>query len=253
MKEFDWNRHWQEFDRRYDNDNFHRALVLAAEDALGGFSGKKTLEVGSGRGVDSVYMAQAGADVYLLDVSQKSFDVSLGFAEKWGVKVCPCQAKAEQISFADNTFDLVFSQGLLEHEELMRTSLPEQRRVAKPGGFVLIDVPQLFSLEGVNKEIQMKMGRWKYGRELSFTEGDLKKVLKKEGLDYVRSYGWGVVPSLHLGIGQGMKAILTVMRGEETALFLVKKQGIRDRLEVSRLGAKILNSVGVIARKPNKT
>lgn len=49
------------------------------------------------------------------------------------------------LPFPDNTFDIVWSQGLHEHFSAPEKIIAEEYRVCKPGGYVLIGVPHKYS------------------------------------------------------------------------------------------------------------
>ena len=247
-----WNRFWAE--ENLFNPKPHSSLILASEEVLGGFSGRRTLEVGAGRAVDSVEMARRGATCHVVDFSKTSFDISLNLAENSGVKVIPCQADVEHLPFKDDYFDLVFSQGLMEHPGLMEKLLPEQIRITAPGGFVLIDVPQLFSIQAMVKWVELRLGKWPFGPEVNFTERQLKRIVDGIGLDYVTSYGREIIPIVRLGIRTALARIKhgeSSLRSENLVLeSLPKDRSLISRLELGFIGPKILNNIGVVAQKP---
>ena len=239
-----WNRFWAE--ENLLNLKAHTSLILTSEEVLEGFSRKRTLEVGAGRAVDSVEMARRGAKSYVVDFSETSFGISLSLARNSRVEVIPCQADVEHLPIRDNYFDLVFSQGLMEHPGLMERLLPEQVRVTAPGGFVLIDVPQLFSIQAMVKWVELQLGKWPFGLEVNFTERRLREVIKSVGLEYVSSYGREVFPIVRLGI----KTALSRATHGDTFECLPINRKLMQIIELSRIGPKVLNNIGVIARKP---
>ncbi len=50
-----------------------------------------------------------------------------------------------KLSFENETFDVVYSQGVLEHFSSVHESLREQLRITKVGGYIVVDVPQTFN------------------------------------------------------------------------------------------------------------
>ncbi|HUV47246.1 MAG TPA: class I SAM-dependent methyltransferase [Candidatus Bathyarchaeia archaeon] len=247
-----WDSFWAK--EGFSSLRAHSVLISASENALGSFSGKRTLEVGSGRGVDSIEMARRGAICHIVDFSTSSFDLSLALAGNSGIEVLPYQADAEQLPFADGEFDLVFSQGLMEHPGLMRRLLPEQTRVTKPGGLVLIDVPQLFSIQAIIKWIELQIGKWPFGPEVNFTEKQLRQTMESLGLKYVCSYGRELIPIVNLGIRRAIAKM-----GQQASFASIQKPVLENlpaeldfatRFSLSTFGPKVLNNVGVIAQKP---
>lgn len=192
-----WDIHWNKSKLHVET---HHVLLLACEQVLKNFNGKKTLEVGSGRSIDSIRMAQKGADAYTVDFSAGSISVTRILENDANVLLNKFRADATQLPFRENTFDLVFSQGLMEHPEDREQLLKEQIRVAKSGGYILVDIPNLYSIQTPAREAQIKMGRWPYGKEHPLSFWQLKALLKDFGLIPVRAYGWDILPLLYLGI-----------------------------------------------------
>jgi ubiquinone/menaquinone biosynthesis C-methylase UbiE len=123
-----FRRHWLTFQRLLDGREGNR----------------RCLEVGCGRGSLSAYFANAGWDCTLLDLSpsaiecaQKAFDKE-GLFAKFDIGDCL------NLPYPDNSFDLVFSIGLLEHFQEIDKVISEQVRVLAPGGlFIGYVVPVL--------------------------------------------------------------------------------------------------------------
>ncbi|MDB2369504.1 class I SAM-dependent methyltransferase [Planktomarina temperata] len=96
----------------------------------------KVLEIGCGRGSLSAYFADVGADCHLLDISPKAIELakksfaSLNLSGNFYVADC------EKLPFLDETFDFVFSIGLLEHFEDITLVLAEKNRVLKNDGLM---------------------------------------------------------------------------------------------------------------------
>jgi len=104
-------------------------------------AGKKILEIGPGAGGHSAMFAFHGAEVVSLDLThararstQKKFDL-LGDASKTCMAM---QGDAENLPFADNSFDIVYSNGVLHHTRDTERAVDEVFRVAKPGGRAVI-------------------------------------------------------------------------------------------------------------------
>ena len=106
------------------------------EEILDGKKGK-CLEIGCGRGTMSNYFAENGYDCTLLDSSR--FILSVAKKELLGCKAEFVCGDATKMGFADDQFDVVVSIGLMEHFSLAEvfSSVCEQRRVVKKGGWIL--------------------------------------------------------------------------------------------------------------------
>ena len=104
---------------------------------------QKILEVGTGTGSMSVFLSFLGFDVVSLDNNPQVLCHTKGWTEEIDSKVKFVLGNAFKIPFADNSFDVVFHQGLLEHftdEEIIKL-LDEQLRVGK---IVILSVPNNF-------------------------------------------------------------------------------------------------------------
>jgi len=101
------------------------------------FSGKKVLEIGCGSGIDAVEFAKAGALVTAIDITDNAVRLAKSLASEAGVKVRVTQASADKIPHKDNSFDCVYSFGVLHHILEIDNVLKEVRRLLKPRGIVM--------------------------------------------------------------------------------------------------------------------
>lgn len=77
------------------------------------------------------------------------------------------QESVYELSYADNTFDLVFLLEVLEHLDYPSAALAEIQRVLKPGGYLVLGVPR----EPLWRVLNMSRG--KYLRDFGNTPGHL--------------------------------------------------------------------------------
>lgn len=95
------------------------------------------LEVGSGRGTTSMYLASRGCDVTLLDYSPSALSVAqTNFAREGLPRPHLVVADARATGLRSGEYDCVYSLGLLEHFEDPRPVLAEMLRLLKPGGWL---------------------------------------------------------------------------------------------------------------------
>ncbi|GAB6879725.1 methyltransferase domain-containing protein [Halorubrum gandharaense] len=100
----------------------------------------RVLDVGCGTGFGTEGLLQHADDVHGLD--QSAHQMAKAF-EKFGKhdRVNFYRGDAERLPFADDTFDVVWSSGSIEYWPNPVDGLAEMRRVAKPGGQVLVVGP----------------------------------------------------------------------------------------------------------------
>lgn len=101
------------------------------------FSGKKVLEIGCGSGVDAVEFAKAGALVTAIDITDSAIELTKSLAKEAGVEVRVIQAPADKILYKDNSFDCVYSFGVLHHIPEVDNVLREAHRLLKPRGIIM--------------------------------------------------------------------------------------------------------------------
>jgi SAM-dependent methyltransferase len=191
----DWESYWgskAEADEVYSNsDRIGRNL-----DKVVSLRNLSVLEIGAGTGRDSIPLADRGATVYQLDYSFESLRLMKGTSGDRNIT--RIGADTFRLPFRDNTFDIVFHQGLLEHFRAVEAErmIREQLRIVKPGGYILIDVPQRYHPYTVMKHILIFFNAWFAGWERSFSYVELRKMLIEAGVEPVYRYGEWMVPSL---------------------------------------------------------
>lgn len=249
-----WDRHWLEVDVEGKKPNFF--LISAIEEAMGGsVVDKRILEVGCGASSNAVELARRGANVFVLDFSPYALETTRRFAEESGVSLLSIQADAEYLPVADDSVDVIYSQGLVEHflppDQLMK----EQVRVVKPGGFVLVDVPQLFSLHTIIKKISMSLNRWPYDWERNYSEEQLRELLERFGLEPVAAYAHGILPPVHFGMNiikflRDLGHKMTYRESEVGGEVTLPAGGLKFKFQRSWLARHLLGCIGIVAQKP---
>ena len=96
--------------------------------------GLKVLEVGVGMGADYLEWLKAGAHATGIDLSSASLDRARRRCELAGYTPDLRVADAEHLPFPDNSFDIVYSYGVMHHSPDTPRCLQEALRVLKPGG-----------------------------------------------------------------------------------------------------------------------
>ncbi len=107
---------------------------------FGRHAGEKVLEIGGGLGTDLSMFARNGAIVTDVDLSAGHLaHAKENFALR-GLTGEFVHHDAEGLPFADNTFDVVYSNGVIHHTPNTHQVVREIRRVLKPGGKAIIMV-----------------------------------------------------------------------------------------------------------------
>jgi ubiquinone/menaquinone biosynthesis C-methylase UbiE len=101
--------------------------------------GKKLLEVGCGMGYDSLEFIRRGVRVTAIDLTPNAIEFARRHFEVVGAQADEVrQGNALALPFEDNTFDAVWSNGVLHATGDTRKAISEVRRVLKPGGRAII-------------------------------------------------------------------------------------------------------------------
>jgi ubiquinone/menaquinone biosynthesis C-methylase UbiE len=97
--------------------------------------GLRVLEIGPGGGGHAALFARYGANMTTLDITpSRAVSTALKLSNVGDKKGFSCQGDSENLPFADNTFDIVYSNGVLHHTISTKKAVEEVYRVLKPGG-----------------------------------------------------------------------------------------------------------------------
>lgn len=114
---------------------------------------KDILDVGCGWAVLSSYLANKGYNVTAIDNSQIELEFAQETINRYKVPVTLKLGDAQRLDFPDESFDLVIYEEMLEHLDLPLAALQEVRRVLRPGGKIILSIPN-------NKSPRMRLCRW---------------------------------------------------------------------------------------------
>jgi ubiquinone/menaquinone biosynthesis C-methylase UbiE len=101
---------------------------------------RDVLEVGCGIATDGLNFARAGARYTGVDQSPQALALARHRFELEQVGGDFSEAQAFQLPFADSSFDLVFSHGVIHHTPHAADAVREFHRVLRPGGTALVMV-----------------------------------------------------------------------------------------------------------------
>jgi ubiquinone/menaquinone biosynthesis C-methylase UbiE len=188
------------------------------------------LEIGSGTGYFSLNLMQRGVVERLTatDISPGMLDRLTRTAEGLGLEIDTVVTEAEELPFADESFDIVFGHAVLHHIPNLERAFSEFIRVLRPGGaIVFAGEPSRYGdmLAAVPKRTGMALApAWRravgassrlvpdseqsHGHALegevdvhAFAPADLRRILRDAGLEDRRvggeellanAWGWGL-------------------------------------------------------------
>lgn len=140
--------------------------------------GKKVLEIGVGAGSDHLQWARAGAVLYGVDLTSAAIETTTRRLSLYGCKSTLQNVNAETLPFADGTFDLVYSWGVIHHSEDPARIVREAYRVLKPGGQA---ITMFYSKHSVRT--------WKYWVRYALLKGKLHWGIREVMWHHMESLG----------------------------------------------------------------
>ncbi|MDP9025449.1 MAG: class I SAM-dependent methyltransferase, partial [Candidatus Eremiobacteraeota bacterium] len=104
------------------------------------------------------------------------------FIAQGRVKLIEGDIRATPLS--DNTFDLVFSFGVIEHvrSDQSQLAVHEFKRLLRPGGRAFITTPNIFCAHTITRPIAKMLGRWTVGYERSLRPVTIARYANEAGL-----------------------------------------------------------------------
>jgi ubiquinone/menaquinone biosynthesis C-methylase UbiE len=142
---------------------------------------RRVLEIGVGAGTDFINFARNGARLTGVDLTQAAIDHARRRLELEGLEAELQVASAERLPFDDQSFDLVYSWGVLHHAETPEKTFAEVRRVLAPGGEARI------MLYGRHSWVAYK--RWLFGLLVALKRRERPKSLSGAIEHYMESPG----------------------------------------------------------------
>lgn len=97
-------------------------------------AGRQVLEIGCGNGVDGLMFARHGAHYTGVDLTAEAIDATRRHFAAENATGTFQQENSEKLGFADESFDIVYSFGVLHHTPHPAQAIREVHRVLKPGG-----------------------------------------------------------------------------------------------------------------------
>lgn len=127
------------------------------------FKGKRLLEVGCGMGSDLLQFARGGAHCTGLDLTPRSVEITRHRFALYGERGRFVLGDGERLPFADESFDVVYSNGVLHHTPDTIGAVREIHRVLRRGGIAKV---MLYYKHSLNYWGEMILRRGLVGGEL---------------------------------------------------------------------------------------
>ena len=174
---------WQRIMRQLKTSEAYADAILSIAHRLPGASPKndgaiKLLDCGTGTGVLTSAMAKARPQARLtaVDLSPKMLREAKQNFKANGLAVHTRLADVGNLTFGDNSFDIVMGAHVLEHLDNPGHGLKEMIRTARPGGQIIL---LLTRQTWAGRYIQLK---W---RTHIFSTDDARHLLRSQGLENV--------------------------------------------------------------------
>lgn len=238
-KYYDWRSGSESFP--LDIRDPYLFLEAAVREHLGEDPSKKSvLDYACGHGLHSTFPAKLGAKVMGIDISKESLKIAIERAQREGVadKCTFLEMDCENLTFADNSFDIVYESGSLYYMNLEK-ALSEIARVLKPDGVAIL-------IESLGDNPVLNFNRWlKHKRGLRDAQ-TVGKLYTMDNLEVVSRYFEKVekhffnlstffaVPSRKL---PGYKTLVRILEGIDGFLFKYKvfqRLAFKELIVVSR-------------------
>src|SRR5580765_3039336 len=162
----------REFFERVEEHRYQKEWHIPSAANFAATRGLKVLEIGCGLGTDGAQFALAGADYTGIDLTEAAIDLARRRFALSGLKGDSRVSDAEKLDFADESFDLVYSHGVLHHTPDIEAAVREIHRVLKPGGRAIV---MLYHRGSYNYRIGIRVLR-RAGAGLLRTESGIKVV-----------------------------------------------------------------------------
>jgi len=162
------------FYRTLDEHRYRVHPKLLSAIGLEKTSGLRVLEIGCGCGSEAERLARAGAHYTAVDLTNAALHLTKERFRLAGLKGNFTQGDEESLPFADDSFDLVYSHGVLHHTPDTAQAIREVYRVLSPSGRAVI---MLYHRDSFNYEINLRVVR-RLRAQLLRTRMGLKIVRK---------------------------------------------------------------------------
>jgi ubiquinone/menaquinone biosynthesis C-methylase UbiE len=166
-----------EFFERVEAHRYTKEWHIPEAADFSGARGLSVLEIGCGLGTDGAQFAQAGALYTGVDLTEAAIELARKRFQLSGLMGEFRVADAEHLDFTDDSFDRVYSHGVLHHTPDVERAVAEIHRVLKPGGRATV---MLYHRGSYNYRIGIRVLR-RAGAKLLKSEAGIRIVHRLTG------------------------------------------------------------------------
>ena len=174
------------FYERVEEHRYRTEWHIPAAADFAGARDSRVLEIGCGLGTDGAQFARAGASYTGVDLTEAAVSLARRRFELEGLPGEFHVADAEALPFANESFDLVYSHGVLHHTPDTARAVEEVRRVLRPGGRAVV---MLYHRDSYNYRVNIRLLR-RIGAHLLRTGAGLRaaRALTGEPVESLREH-----------------------------------------------------------------
>ena len=217
-------------------------------ESVGGGRRGRVLDVGCGRGLLLNVFRQRGWEVQGTELTDEAARYARQVA---GVPVKV--GRLDELGFPDSYFDAVTIWHVLEHVHDPRVALAEVSRILKPGGVVLVGVPNFGGLEA--RLLKDKWFHLDVPRHIThLTRATLEKAMRENGLECRRWSGFSpeydnfsFVQSVLNWCGLRHNLLYNILRGKQAKVVSAGERTSQWQVAASLLLGAALGAVSVPA------
>ena len=185
------------------------------------FRGARLLEVGCGMGTDLLQFARGGAYCTGIDLTPRSIEITRHRFNVYGVAGNFMISDGEHLPFRSESFDVVYSNGVLHHTPDTAGSIREVHRVLRPSGVAKI---MLYHRNSLNYWLEIVLRRGVLGLEflrgrsaeeimsrvIEFSDHDARPLVKVYSRREVREL-FGMFKDVRVEVEQLLRSELRIL------------------------------------------
>lgn len=197
--ELETEHQWYRFYREQQLPRLSRDLKIMLKTLK---PGQKVLDVGANPPFLVATLTELGFDTTGIDLTPTAFQKTI---DKYNLQLASCDIEKEPLPFEDNTFDYLLFTEVIEHLRINPVfTMSELYRVLKPGGTLMLETPNLYSLNGIynflvkgrayaccNNDIYTEFSQYNkfgfFGHIREYTTQELQLFLTKIGFKNIKA------------------------------------------------------------------